>query len=129
MAIGPLARLILQGAAVFTSVFGRAFLQAYQQALVNARKGGAHSAAATAHTAVQRSNKMQLAEARQVLNVEKGELMEIDMKKLREQYERIFDANDPKKGGSFYLQSKIFRAKEALDMEIEDITKGKGGSP
>eukprot|EP00619_Florenciella_sp_RCC1007_P008805 CAMPEP_0205923060 /NCGR_PEP_ID=MMETSP1325-20131115/15543_1 /ASSEMBLY_ACC=CAM_ASM_000708 /TAXON_ID=236786 /ORGANISM="Florenciella sp., Strain RCC1007" /LENGTH=100 /DNA_ID=CAMNT_0053291199 /DNA_START=71 /DNA_END=369 /DNA_ORIENTATION=+ len=100
MALGPLARLILQGAAVFTSVFGRAFIQAYQQALINARKGGAHSAAATAHTAVQRSNKMQLAEARQVLNVEKGELLEVDMRKLREQYEKIFDANDPKKGGS-----------------------------
>ena len=37
----------------------------------------------SAQTAV-RSNKMQLTEARQVLNVEKGELMEIDMKKLKE---------------------------------------------
>jgi len=25
------------------------------------------------------------------------------------------DANDPKKGGSFYLQSKVYRAKEELD--------------
>ena len=51
---------------------------------MNARKGGAHSAAATAHTAVKRSNKMQISEARQVLNVEKGELLDVDMKKLRE---------------------------------------------
>ena len=26
-----------------------------------------------------------------------------------------FAANDPAKGGSFYLQSKIYRAKEVLD--------------
>lgn len=30
-------------------------------------------------------------------------------------YKKIFDINDPQKGGSFYLQSKIFRAKESLD--------------
>lgn len=26
--------------------------------------------------------------------------------------------NDPDKGGSFYLQSKVFRAKEALDEQL-----------
>jgi mitochondrial import inner membrane translocase subunit TIM16 len=32
-----------------------------------------------------------------------------------QQYERYMAANDPKKGGSFYLQSKVYRAKELLD--------------
>lgn len=31
------------------------------------------------------------------------------------QYEKYMAANDVKKGGSFYLQSKIYRAKELLD--------------
>ena len=31
---------------------------------------------------------------------------------------KFFEANDPKKGGSFYLQSKIYRAKEAIEIEI-----------
>ena len=31
---------------------------------------------------------------------------------------KFFEANDPKKGGSFYLQSKIYRAKEAIEHEI-----------
>ena len=35
-----------------------------------------------------------------------------------QQYEKYFAANDPKTGGSFYLQSKIFRAKELLDHEL-----------
>ena len=37
----------------------------------------------------------------------------------------MFEANDPKKGGSFYLQSKIYRAKEALDTELRE--EGKTG--
>ena len=36
-----------------------------------------------------------------------------------QQYEKYFGQNDPAKGGSFYLQSKIYRAKEALEKEIE----------
>ncbi len=30
-------------------------------------------------------------------------------------YDKFFEANDPAKGGSFYLQSKIFRARETLE--------------
>lgn len=34
-----------------------------------------------------------------------------------ERFKRLFDANDPNKGGSFYLQSKILRARERIEME------------
>jgi mitochondrial import inner membrane translocase subunit TIM16 len=34
-----------------------------------------------------------------------------------EKYNRLFKANDPEKGGSFYIQSKVYRAKEFLDSE------------
>jgi hypothetical protein len=37
----------------------------------------------------------------------------------------MFAANDPAKGGSFYLQSKIYRSKEVLEAQIEDIISGK----
>jgi mitochondrial import inner membrane translocase subunit TIM16 len=30
----------------------------------------------------------------------------------------MFDANDPKNGGSFYLQSKILRARERIELEV-----------
>ena len=40
-----------------------------------------------------------------------------------QRYTKLFDANDPKKGGSFYLQSKIYRAKEALETELKDEGK------
>ncbi|KAJ1850493.1 hypothetical protein LPJ73_003428, partial [Coemansia sp. RSA 2703] len=35
---------------------------------------------------------------------------------LTKKYEHLFEANDPKKGGSFYLQSKIVRARERIEM-------------
>jgi len=38
-------------------------------------------------------------------------------------YQKFFKANDPKDGGSFYLQSKIFRAKEAILRDALDATK------
>jgi import inner membrane translocase subunit TIM16 len=40
-----------------------------------------------------------------------------------EKYEQLFKMNDPEKGGSFYLQSKIFRAKERFEMEYDLILK------
>lgn len=33
-------------------------------------------------------------------------------------YKRLFEANEPKKGGSFYLQSKVVRARERLEVEL-----------
>jgi mitochondrial import inner membrane translocase subunit TIM16 len=44
-----------------------------------------------------------------------------------QQYKKFFDANDPKNGGSFYLQSKIYRAKECLDNELKAEEKTKDG--
>lgn len=39
-----------------------------------------------------------------------------------QKYTKLFEANGLK-GGSFYLQSKIYRAKEALDTELSEETK------
>lgn len=37
-----------------------------------------------------------------------------------ERFKRLFDANDPKKGGSFYLQSKILRARERIEQQVRE---------
>lgn len=44
-------------------------------------------------------------------------------KEIIEKYEKLFDLNNAEKGGSFYLQSKIYRAKERMDLELERFTK------
>lgn len=37
-----------------------------------------------------------------------------------ERFKRLFDNNEPKNGGSFYLQSKILRARERIEQEVRD---------
>lgn len=40
------------------------------------------------------------------------------MEDVMERFKKLFDVNDPKKGGSFYLQSKILRARERIEGEV-----------
>lgn len=42
---------------------------------------------------------------------------------LSQQYDKYFAANAVEKGGSFYVQSKIYRAKEQLDEFIKEKEK------
>lgn len=57
---------------------------------------------------------MTLEEAQQILNVNK-----LEPEEIIKQYEHLFNVNDKSKGGSFYIQSKVFRAKERLDQELQ----------
>lgn len=58
-------------------------------------------------------------EALQILNIEKeaiGELRQPDKEaeKVMERFDTLFEKNLPEKGGSFYIQSKVYFAKEFL---------------
>lgn len=69
--------------------------------------------------------RMRLEEAKKVLNIEPAEeAMEATelSRIINERYERLYTSNAAP-AGSFYLQSKIFRAKEALE---EDFKKKYG---
>jgi mitochondrial import inner membrane translocase subunit TIM16 len=61
---------------------------------------------------------MTLEEAQQILNVNK-----LEPEEIKKSYDHLFAVNDKSKGGSFYLQSKVFRAKERLDEELKGIKK------
>lgn len=54
----------------------------------------------------------------QILNVDK-----LDPKEVQKKYEHLFNINEKSKGGTFYLQSKVFRAKERIDYELKDVQK------
>ena len=58
-------------------------------------------------------------EACQILNVGPSKMGQIDAEFVTERFKRLFDLNDPKKGGSFYLQSKILRARERIEREVQ----------
>lgn len=61
-----------------------------------------------------------LEEAKQILNIDK-----LDPNEVQKQYDHLFSVNDKSKGGSFYLQSKVFRAKERIDDELKEVLKAK----
>ncbi|KAH7442891.1 hypothetical protein KP509_02G006200 [Ceratopteris richardii] len=98
-----IANLIILGSGVLL----RAFSQAYRQALANASKTG------VAQEAIQNLSKsskaMTVQEARMILGINENTSVEEMLKK----YENLFERNA--NSGSFYLQSKIQRAKECLE--------------
>lgn len=115
MASRILANLIVAGG----SALLRAASQAYRQAIVNAQRTGvAQEAAANGAAAKTMWGKkvMTVEEARQVLGVDAS----ATYSEVYARYEKLFESNE--KGGSFYLQSKIYRAREALDGEYDEAT-------
>ncbi|XP_024007031.1 mitochondrial import inner membrane translocase subunit PAM16 like 1 isoform X2 [Eutrema salsugineum] len=108
-----LASLIVYSSAAIV----RACAQAYRQALANASKSGA------AHEAMQNIKRgsrgiISEPEARQILGVtEKSSWDEVLQK-----YENLFERNA--KNGSFYLQSKVHRAKECLEAAYQKKPEG-----
>lgn len=61
-----------------------------------------------------------LDEACRILNVGPPKGGKANMEQVTERFKKLFDLNDPKKGGSFYLQSKILRARERIELEVRE---------
>jgi len=108
MATKLIANLIVMGSGVVL----RALSQAYRQAIVNASKTGV-AQETVQNMAHKVSKTMTEHEARQILGVAETAPWEDVLMK----YETLFENNT--KAGSFYLQSKVFRAKECLEAARE----------
>ncbi|CAF0831810.1 unnamed protein product [Rotaria sp. Silwood1] len=112
-----MAKHLIQIAILGSQVIGRAFTRALRQELQYA-KTAQQSGKTTAKTVqADRVTGINLQEAKQILNINDADLN--DVEKIQKQYEHLFNLNDKTKGGSFYLQSKIYRAKERLDQELK----------
>lgn len=61
---------------------------------------------------------MTLDEACKVLNVKPPQGAQTNVEEVMERFKKLFDANEPQNGGSFYLQSKVLRARERIEAEI-----------
>ena len=108
-------RIISQVVFTGARVFGRAFAEAYKQASASQKFAAAGNAQA-GNTAA--SSGLTLDEACRILNVAPPKGGQGSVEKTHEQFKRLFDMNDPKRGGSFYLQSKVLRARERIEMEV-----------
>ncbi|RIB16098.1 Pam16-domain-containing protein, partial [Gigaspora rosea] len=114
-----IAQLILVG----TQIVGKAFIDAFKQASANAGKNG--GSAFRGADALTRQTGMTVEEACQILNIKKNNL---DLDQVTKNYEHLFKVNDTSAGGSFYLQSKVVRAKERIELELADKDSSKDKS-
>lgn len=66
---------------------------------------------------------MPLDEAYRVLNIEAPSLsnsgQKVEFQTVHDAYAKLFASNDITNGGSFYLQSKVFRAREAVQQHMQ----------
>ncbi|KAK1963928.1 protein transporter [Colletotrichum sublineola] len=118
-------RLITQVLFVGTRIVGRSFAAAYKQAQASSEYQRAQAKNGNAATGAKGnlSSGMTLDEACKILDVEAPKDGTQSAANVMERFKKLFDANDPKKGGSFYLQSKILRARERLEKEIGPLVE------
>ncbi|KAF4522386.1 hypothetical protein B566_EDAN012968 [Ephemera danica] len=115
-----IAQIIVVGAQVVGRAFARALKQEYAASQEAAKRAGGGRQGASRAEANTRSG-ITIEEAQQILNIDKID----DPELIKKRYEALFNANDKSKGGSFYLQSKVFRAKERIDQELQNINATK----
>jgi import inner membrane translocase subunit TIM16 len=102
-------------------VLGRAFTEAYRQANAMSkyqRAAQANGGSATAGARANLNTGMTLDEACKILNVKPPAGSPAEVEEVMSRFKKLFDANDPQNGGSFYLQSKILRARERLEVDL-----------
>jgi len=114
MAPLPLGRIIAQLIVPLIAVIARAVPAAYSQALQNARRNGV-DATKTASDLINRQ--ISKSEALQILNLPEAEMT---AEAVEKQFKKYFADNAIERGGSFYVQSKIYRAKELLDDYLKE---------
>lgn len=106
-------------------MFGRAFAEAYKQASASsqyAKAAGKNNPGAINTSA---ASGMTLDEACKILNVKPPQGGITNMENVMERFKKLYDLNEPKKGGggSFYIQSKVLRARERIEMEVREAER------
>ncbi|KAK5128511.1 mitochondrial import inner membrane translocase subunit TIM16 [Meristemomyces frigidus] len=112
-------------AVVFTGarVFGRAFAEAYKQASASQKYAAAGNSSNPTAANTLSSSGLTLDEACRILNVSPPKGGQSNVERVHEQFKKLFDMNDPKRGGSFYIQSKVLRARERLELEVREAAE------
>ncbi|KAH8421503.1 hypothetical protein KR009_010109 [Drosophila setifemur] len=108
-----LAKILILG----TQTVGRAFVKTLQQEIEASQEAARILKAARSNTPNANDmpvKGMTLTEAQQILNVKDLH----DRQEIATHYEHLFRVNEKKAGGSFYIQSKVYRAKERIDQEL-----------
>ncbi|KKY16873.1 putative mitochondrial import inner membrane translocase subunit tim-16 [Phaeomoniella chlamydospora] len=120
----PAIRIIMQVVLSGSRAFGAAFKEAYKQAQAAssyAAEAGKSGGGRMANTRT--ASGLTLDEACKILNVKPPMAGQTNMEQVMERFKKLYDLNEPKKGGSFYLQSKILRARERIELEVREAQR------
>jgi len=100
-----------------SSVLFRSAVSGYKDALRNAEERAASAAAGT-KTAAPAANDMSVMEAKKILALDNAQT--ITEKDILARYNHLRDANDPIKGGSPYIRTKVATAMRILENNVKD---------
>lgn len=103
-------------------VFGRAFAEAWRHASATQQYQAAMKGTGAGSNTMSSAG-LTLDEACKILNVGPPKGGQTNMTNVVERFKRLYDQNDPKKGGSFYLQSKVLRARERIELEVREAAR------
>lgn len=109
-----LIKVIVAGMQVVGRAFTRALQKEFAASQHAAQKAGGGEKG-TNSAAMTGFHGISLDEAKKILNVEDVN----DNESVKAAYEYLMKVNEKSEGGSFYLQSKVFRAKERIDAELQ----------
>ncbi|EDW26805.1 GL14593 [Drosophila persimilis] len=110
-----LARIVLLGARLTGKSFAKTVLNEVKLKEEAYRVHAAQSATFNPTKTDAALKGMTLEEAQLILNVKDV----LDRGEVENKFQYLFHANQTKAGGSFYIQSKVVRAKERIDQEIK----------
>ncbi|KAK0418123.1 hypothetical protein QR680_013384 [Steinernema hermaphroditum] len=114
------AKIIIAAGEAVGKAFVRAVrdeVRATQQAAANhAARTGQSTSDAKESGATSSKLGITLQESIQILNVKEP----LNAEEIEKNFQHLFEVNDKTKGGSFYLQSKVYRAKERIDEELRN---------
>ncbi|BHF66711.1 mitochondrial import inner membrane translocase subunit TIM16 [Sparganum proliferum] len=116
-----IAQILLAG----SRILGRAFAKALQEEYAASQQAAKARASSRANDSSSRDggsftdslSGISLEEAKQILNIQDIRNSE----ELQKKFDHLFSVNAKSKGGSLYLQSKVFRAKERIDEELRTL--------
>ncbi|XP_014469528.1 PREDICTED: mitochondrial import inner membrane translocase subunit Tim16 [Dinoponera quadriceps] len=114
-----MAKYLIQIIVAGTQVVGKAFARALRQEIAASQEAARRAGGGTRgakHVAANTKTGISLEEALRILNAERPDQTEL----IEQNYKYLMEANDRLKGGSFYLQSKVVRAKERIDEELKN---------
>lgn len=114
-------RIIIQVAVTGGRVLGRAVTEAWKQANATSQYARAQAKNNPGAANTFASHGLTLEEACKILNVKPPQQGKANMDDVMERFKKLFDVNDPQKGGSFYLQSKVLRARERIENEVRQV--------